>query len=96
MQSQESAPEVEKDGKSLGNKAEDAALVVTSGLVSAGQASLRAGTCGATVVVAGIAYVLTIFDKDARQGPANAIKQVCQGPYITTPEDLRGNTAPSP
>lgn len=96
VQSQESSQETEQDGKSIGTKAEDVALVVTSGLVSTGQAPLRAGTCGATVVVAGLAYLLTVFDKEARQGPAGAIKQVCAGPYITTPQDLRGNPPPSP
>jgi len=60
-------------------------------LVSAGQVPLRAATCGATFVVAGLAYLLTVFDKEARQGPAGAIKRVCEGPYITTPEDLRGD-----
>jgi hypothetical protein len=96
VQLQESAQEAERDGKSLGTKAEDVALVVTSGIVSAGQAPLRAGTCGAAVVVAGFAYLLTVFDKEARQGPAGAIRQVCEGPYITTPRDLRGDRAPSP
>jgi len=96
VQSQESAEEAERDGKSLGTKAEDVALVVTSGIVSAGQAPLRAGTCGAAVVVAGFAYLLTVFDKEARQGPAEAIRQVCKGPYITTPRDLRGDRDPSP
>lgn len=94
---QESAQEKQKNGtQSAGSKAEDAALTATSVLVSAGQVPLRAGTCGATFVVAGIAYLLTIFDKEARQGPADAIERVCEGPYITTPEDLRGNSAPSP
>lgn len=96
VESQESAPETEEAGKSVGAKAEDAALVVSSGLVSAGQAPLRAATCGATFVVAGIAYLLTVFDREARQGPAAAIERVCKGPYITTPEDLRGNADPSP
>ena len=95
--SQESAQEKQENGaRSTGSKAEDAALTATSVLVSAGQVPLRAGTCGATFVVAGIAYLLTIFDKEARQGPADAIKRVCEGPYITTPEDLRGTSAPSP
>ena len=96
VQSQESAQETKEAGKSVGEKAESAALVVTSGLVSAGQAPLRAATCGATVIVAGIAYLLTVFDREARQGPAAAIEQVCKGPYVTSPEDLRGNADPSP
>ena len=82
----------EKDGESEkeGSVVEDAALVTTSVVVSAGQIPLRAGTCAATVVVAGFAYLLTVFDREARQGPGNAISQVCGGPYTTSPDDLRG------
>jgi len=47
-------------------------------------------TCGATAVVAGLAYLLTAFDREARDGPGEAIGRVCGGPYTTTPEDLKG------
>jgi hypothetical protein len=69
---------------------EDSALVATSVVVSAAQIPLRAGTCAATVIVAGFAYLLTAFDREARQGPGDAITRVCGGPYTTSPEDLRG------
>ncbi|MFQ5657570.1 MAG: hypothetical protein ACE5G5_08535 [Candidatus Methylomirabilales bacterium] len=90
--SQESAVE-KSDGqtKSEGSGAENAALVVTSVLVSAGQIPVRAVACAGTVVVAGLAYLLTVFDPEARQGPARAIAGVCEGPYVTSPDDLRGD-----
>lgn len=69
---------------------EDSALVATSVVVSAGQIPLRAGTCAATVIVAGFAYLLTAFDREARQGPGDAITRVCGGPYTTSPQELRG------
>lgn len=95
--SQGSAEQKQTKGTPSGESGvEDAALKATSVLVSAGQIPLRAATCGATFVVAGLAYLLTVFDKEARQGPAGAIKQVCEGPYTTSPEDLRGDRAPSP
>jgi hypothetical protein len=91
-QSQGSTEQKQAEGTPSGKSGvEDAALTATSVLVSAGQVPLRAATCGATFVVAGLAYLLTVFDKEARQGPAGAIKRVCEGPYITTPEDLRGD-----
>ena len=81
-----------KDGPSQRETSvvEDSALVATSVVVSAGQIPLRAATCAATVIVAGLAYLLTAFDREARQGPADAITRVCGGPYTTSPEDLRG------
>lgn len=89
--SQESAqPKREERTKSEGSGVENAALGVTSVLVSAGQIPVRAAACGATVVVAGLAYLLTVFDREARQGPARAIEKVCEGPYVTSPQDLRG------
>jgi hypothetical protein len=90
---QESAQEQqEEDGESEneGSVVEDAALATTSVAVSAGQIPLRAGTCAATVIVAGLAYLLTVFDREARQGPGDAISRVCGGPYTTSPDDLRG------
>jgi hypothetical protein len=94
-QSPEATERKAEGDESVGTKAENAALAVTSVIVSAAQAPLRAGTCGATVIVGGLAYLLTVFDSEARQGPADAIKRVCEGPYVSTPEDLRGNSAPS-
>ncbi len=76
--------------RSEGRGVEDAALVATSVLVSAVQIPLRAAACGATFVVAGLAYLITVFDREARQGPAGAISRVCAGPYVTSAEDLRG------
>ncbi len=84
-----SQEEVDKGKEPKGSAAEDVALGTASVLVSAAQIPLRAVTCGATTVVAGIAYLLTAFNPEARQGPADAIKQVCGGSYITTPEDLK-------
>ncbi len=69
--------------------AETVALGTASVLVSSVQIPVRVATCGATVVVAGLAYVLTAFDREARQAPAEAIKRVCGGSYVTTPQDLR-------
>lgn len=69
---------------------EDSAFTAASAVVSAGQIPLRAGTCAATAIVAGFAYLLTVFDREAREGPGNAIARVCGGPYTTSPEDLRG------
>ncbi len=69
---------------------EDSAYVATSVAVSAGQIPLRGATCAATFIVAGLAYLLTAFDHEARQGPSDAITRVCEGPYTTSPEDLRG------
>ncbi|MFQ5846170.1 MAG: hypothetical protein ACE5IQ_00685 [Candidatus Methylomirabilales bacterium] len=88
---QESARETRGSGKESGRSvAEGAALIATSAAVSAAQVPPRAGTCEATFVVAGLAYLLTVFDREARQGPARAIGRVCGGPYVTTPKDLRG------
>ncbi|MGH7253212.1 MAG: hypothetical protein ACREIE_05370 [Nitrospiraceae bacterium] len=64
--------------------------MATSVVVSAVQIPLRATTCAATFIVAGLAYLLTAFDREARQGPSDAITRVCAGPYTTSPEDLRG------
>ena len=69
---------------------EDSAYVATSIAVSAGQIPLRGATCAATFIVAGVAYLLTAFDREARQGPADAITRVCEGPYTTSPEELKG------
>lgn len=80
---------VDTDGESHASTAEDVALGTASVLVSAVQVPLRGATCGGTVVVAGLAYLLTAFDREARQGPADAIKRVCGGSYVTTPSDLR-------
>lgn len=94
IESQQSAqPQPEKKGKSgkEGSVVEDSALVAASVVVSAGQIPLRAGTCAATAVVAGFAYLLTVFDTEARQEPGEALKQVCGGPYTTSPDDLRGD-----
>jgi hypothetical protein len=82
-----------KDGPSQKETSviEDSAYVATSVAVSAGQIPLRGATCAATAIVAGIAYLLTAFDREARQGPADAITQVCSGPYTTSPEELKGH-----
>lgn len=80
---------VDTDGESQTSTAEDVALGTASVLVSSVQIPLRGATCGGTVVVAGLAYLLTAFDREARQGPADAIKRVCGGSYVTTPSDLR-------
>jgi len=90
-ESQESAQQKQEKAEGAERSAvEDSALGVTSVLVSAGQIPLRALTCGATAVVAGLAYLLTAFDRGARDGPGEAIGRVCGGPYTTTPEDLKG------
>ncbi|MFQ5881792.1 MAG: hypothetical protein ACE5I9_04890 [Candidatus Methylomirabilales bacterium] len=81
---------LDKGDRSVGSTAEDVALGAASVIVSTVQAPLRLAACGATFVVAGLAYLLTAFDREARQGPANAIETVCEGPYISSPEDLRG------
>ncbi len=94
VESQQSAqPQLEKKGKSEEEWSivEDGALAAASVVVSAGQMPLRAGTCVATAVVAGFAYLLTVFDTEARQEPGEALKRVCGGPYTTSPDDLRGD-----
>lgn len=80
---------VDTDREPQASTAEDVALGTASVLVSSVQVPLRGATCGVTVVVAGLAYLLTAFDREARQGPADAIKRVCGGSYVTTPSDLR-------
>jgi hypothetical protein len=88
---QESAQErEEKDEGPEGSVVEDSALVATSVLVSVVQLPLRVGTCAATAVVTWFAYLLTAFDREARQGPGDALSRVCGGSYSTSPEDLRG------
>ncbi len=74
-----------------GSGVEQVALGTASVLISVVQVPLRTGTCVATVVVAGFAYLLTAFDREARQSPGDAIERVCGGSYVTTPEDLRGD-----
>ncbi len=91
VEPQEAAQEQqEKETPPEGSVVEDAARTTASVAVSAGQIPLRAGTCAATFVVAGFAYLLTVFDREARQGPGEALGRVCGGPYTTSPGDLRG------
>ena len=88
---QEKSPEEqEKKETSDSGVVEDIALGATSVVISAAQLPLRLTACGATFVVAGLAYLFTIGSEEGRQGPADAIKTVCEGPYITTPKDLKG------
>lgn len=68
---------------------EDSTLVAASVAVSAGQIPLRAATCAGTAVVTWFAYLLTVFDTEARHEPGEALRRVCEGPYTTSPEDLR-------
>lgn len=94
VESQESAQaQQQKNGKleKKGSIVEDSALAAASVVVSAGQIPLRAGTCAATAVVTGFAYLLTVFDTEARQEPGEALRQVCGGPYTTSPDNLRGD-----
>ncbi len=87
---QEKSPEEqEKPETSDSGVVEDIALGATSVVISAAQLPLRLTACGATLVVAGLASLFTIGSEEGRQGPADAIKTVCGGPYITTPQDLK-------
>jgi hypothetical protein len=88
LQEEAKTEEQSKDETSI---VEDSAFTAASVVVSAGQVPLRAGTCAATAIVAGFAYLLTAFDSEAREGPGNAIARVCGGPYTTSPKDLRGD-----
>jgi hypothetical protein len=88
---QEKSPEEqEKKETSDSGVVEDIALGATSVVISAAQLPLRLTACGATFVVAGLAYLFTIGSEEGRRGPADAISTVCGGPYITTPKDLKG------
>ena len=87
---EKSQGEQEKKEASDGSVVEDIALGATSVVISAAQLPLRLVVCSATFVVAGLAYLITIGSEEGRRGPADAIKTVCEGPYITTPKDLKG------
>ena len=87
---QEKSPE-EQENKdtSESSLAEDIVLGTTSVVISSAQLPLRLTACGATFMLAGLAYLFTIGSEEGRQGPANTIKTVCQGSYITMPKDLK-------
>jgi hypothetical protein len=88
---QEKSPEEqERKAASDSGVVEDIALGATSVVISAAQLPLRLIACSTTFVVAGIAYLFTIGSEEGRRGPAEAITTVCEGPYITTPQDLKG------
>lgn len=50
---------------------------------------LKATLCGATSVMSGLAYLLTFGSKPVAKDASDAIKAVCTGPYIITPQRLR-------
>lgn len=50
---------------------------------------LKAAMCGATSVMSGLAYLLTFGSKPVARDASEAIKAVCTGPYIITPQRLR-------
>lgn len=50
---------------------------------------LKAALCGATSVMSGLAYLVTFGSKQVTKDASEAIKAVCTGPYIITPQRLR-------
>lgn len=50
---------------------------------------LKAALCGATSVMSGIAYLVTFGNKPVAHDASEAVKAVCTGPFIITPQRLR-------
>lgn len=50
---------------------------------------VKSALCGTTAVMSGIAYLLTFGSKHVTQDASDAVKAVCTGPYIITPQRLR-------
>lgn len=50
---------------------------------------VKSALCGTTAVMSGIAYLLTFGSKHVAKDASDAVKAVCAGPYIITPQRLR-------
>lgn len=50
---------------------------------------LKAALCGTTVVMSGIAYLLTLGSRHVAKDASDTVKGVCTGPYLITPQRLR-------
>ena len=66
-----------------------AAYTAASVVLTVAHIPSKVALCGTSVVLGGLAYLLTFGRPPVAKDASNTIKGVCAGPYIITPAQLR-------
>src|SRR5712692_8073619 len=69
-----------------------AAYIAASTVLTVVHAPLKTALCGTSVVLGGLAYLLTFGRPPVAKDASDTVKGVCTGPYIITPMRLRTET----
>jgi hypothetical protein len=72
-----------------------AAYIAASTALTVVHAPLKTALCGTSVVLGGLAYLLTFGRPAVAKDASDTVKGVCTGPYIITPTQLRTETTDS-
>ena len=72
-----------------------AAYIAASTALTVVHAPLKAALCGTSVVLGGLAYLLTFGRPAVAKDASDTVKGVCTGPYVITPTRLRTETTDS-
>jgi hypothetical protein len=72
-----------------------AAYTAASTVLTVVHVPLKTALCGTSVVLGGLAYLLTFGRPAVAMDASDTIKGVCTGPYIITPTRLRTETMES-